>query len=91
MAAVLLITAKKHYFYVKATKHIEIPYLKKKLIKNVKLSAISDHLPICECSKTFIFFSKGCRKLLPKERLLITVDNSNLNKRNKSFSFEFFE
>ena len=56
MAAVLLITAKKPYFYVKVTKHLEIPYLKKKLINDVKLSAISDHLPIYDCSITFIFF-----------------------------------
>ena len=40
MGAMILITPKKHYFYVIATKHMGISYLTKKLIKDVKLSAI---------------------------------------------------
>ena len=46
----------KHHFYVKAAEHMGIPHLPAKRLKNVKQSAISDHLLTCDCKINFDYF-----------------------------------
>ena len=73
-----------------------ISHLTNTRLKNVKQSAISDHLLACDCNINFDDFtilSKDSNNinLLIKESLLISRDKPILNKTVKSFSLELFE
>ena len=75
----------KHYFYIRAAEHMGISHLTNKCLKNVKQSAISDHLLTCDCNINFDDFtilSKDSNNinLLIKESLLISHDKPILNK-----------
>ena len=96
IVATLFITAKQRHFYVKAAKYMGISHLTNKRLKNVKRSAISDHMLICACNIKFNDFnilSKDFKNInsLIKESLLITRDKPILNKAVKSFLLELFE
>ena len=86
----------KRHFYVRATEHTGISHLTNKLLKNVKQSAISDHLPTCDCNinfRDFTILSKDSNNfnLLIRESLLIAPNKPILNKTVKSFPLELFE
>ena len=86
----------KRHLYVRAAEHMGILHLTNKRLKNVKQSAISDHLLTCDCNINFDDFtilSKDSNNinLLIKESLLISRDKPILNKTVKSFSLELFE
>ena len=85
-----------HHFYTRATEHMGISNLIKKHLKNVKESAISDHLLQCDCTINFEDFSilaTDCNKFksLPRETLLIKRDKAILNRTIKSFLLELFD
>ena len=68
-------------------------WLTNKRLKNVKQSAISDHLLTCDCNinfDNFTILSKDSNNinLLIKESLLISRDKLILNKTVKSFPLE---
>ena len=76
---------KKRHFYFRAAGHIEISYLTKKHLKNVKQSPISDHMLTCNCNVNgngFTILSNDSNNfnLLFKESLLIARDKLILNK-----------
>ena len=67
-----------------------------KRLKNVKQSAISDHLLTCDCNinfNDFTIFSKDSNNinLLIKDSLLTSRDKPILNETAKSFPLELFE
>ena len=73
-----------------------ISHLTNKRLKNVKQSAISDHMLTCVCNINFnnlTILSKDSNNmnLLVKESLLIARDKPILNKAVKSFLLELFE
>ena len=83
-------------FYTRATEHMGISNLTWKCLKNVKQSAISDHLLQCNCAINFDDFSilaTDCNKfkLLLRESLLIKRDKPILNRTIKSFPLELFD
>ena len=84
------------HLLTRATKHMLISHLTDKRLKNVKQSAVSDHLLICNCNVTFDNFkilSKETNnfKLLIKESILIARDKPELNKTIKSFPLKLFD
>ena len=83
----------KHHFYIRAAEHMGISHLTNKHLKNVKQSAISDHLLTCDCNINFDDFTILSKDiyLLIKESLLISCDKPILNKTVKSFPLELFE
>ena len=86
----------KRHFYVRAAEHMGISHLTNKRLKNVKQSAISDHLLTCDCNinfNDFTILSKDSNNinLLIKESLLISRDKPILKKIVKSFPLELFE
>ena len=86
----------KRHFYVRAAEHMGILHLTNKRLKNVKQSAISDHLLICDCNMNFDDFtilSKDSNDInwLIKESLLISCDKSISNKTVKCFPLELLE
>ena len=98
----IVITAAIYYsktkckFYVRAVEHMGISHLTSKRLKNVKQSAISDHLLTCGCNINFngsTILSKDSNNinLLIKESLLISRDKPILNKTVKSFPLDLFE
>ena len=87
---------RKRHFYVRAAEHMGISHLTNKRLKNVKQSAISDHVLTCDCNinfNDFTILSKDSNNinLLIKERFLISRYNPILNKTVKSFPLELFE
>ena len=73
-----------------------ISHLINKSLKNVKQSAVSDHVLTCDCNiyfNDFIILSKDSNNinLLIKESLLISRDKPILSKTVKSFPLELFE
>ena len=73
-----------------------ISHLTKKRRKNVKQSAVSDHLLTCDCSINFDDFTilskdSNNMNLLIRESLLISGDKPILNRTVKSFPLELFE
>ena len=83
-------------FYTRATEHMGISNLTWKCLKNVKQSAISDHLLQCNCTINFDDFSilaTDCNKfkLLLRESLLTKCDKPILNRTIKSFPLELFD
>ena len=84
----------KRHFYIRAAEHMGISHLTNKRLKNVKQSAISDHLLTCDCNINFDDFtilSKDSNNinLLIKESFLISRDKRI--KTVKSFPLELFE
>ena len=67
-----------------------------KRLKNVKESALSDHLLQCNCTINFDSFDilaaeSNTFKLLLRESLLIKCDKPILNRTIKSFPLELFD
>ena len=86
----------KRHFYIRAAEHMGISHLTNKRLKNVKQSAISDHLLTCDCNVNFNDFTILSRdsnnvSFLIKESLLIARDEPSLDKTVKSFSLESFQ
>ena len=84
------------HFYTRAAEHMGISNLTGKRLKNVKQSAISDHLLQCNCAINFDDFSilaTDCNKfkLLLRESLLTKRDKPILNRTIKSFPLELFD
>ena len=84
------------HFDTRATEHMGNSNLTGKRLKNVKQSAISDHLLQCNCAINFDDFSilaTDCNKfkLLLRESLLIKRDKPILNRTIKSFPLELFD
>ena len=84
------------HFYTRAAEHMGISNLTGKRLKNVKQSAISDHLLQCNCALNFDDFSilaTDCNKfkLLLRESLLIKRDKPILNRTVKLFPLELFD
>ena len=70
----------KRHFYVRAAEHMRISHLTNERLKNVKQSAISDHLLTFDCSINFTDFTilseDSNINLLIKESLLISRDEN---------------
>ena len=71
-------------------------HLRNKHLKNVKQSAISDHVLTCDCNinfNDFTILSKDSNNvnLLVKKSLFISRDKLILNKTVKSFPLELFK
>ena len=84
------------HFYTSAAEHMGISNLTEKRLKNVKQSAISDHLLQCNCTINFDNFDilaaeSNKFKLLLRENLLIKRDKPILNRSIKSFPLELFD
>ena len=84
------------HFYTRVAEHMGTSNLTGKRLKNVKQSAISDHLLQCNCAINFDDFSilaTDCNKfkLLLRESLLIKRDKPILNRTIKSFPLEVFD
>ena len=83
----LFIMAKENTkIYARAAEHMGISYLANKRLKNVKQSAISDHLLISDCNINFDDFTTLFKdsyniNLLIKESSLISHDKPILNKQ----------
>ena len=77
----------RHHYYVRAAGHVGILHLTNKRLKNVKESAISDHVLTCDCKINFDDFT-----ILSKDSsLLIARDKFILNKSVKYFPLELFK
>ena len=86
----------KRQFYVRAAEDMGISHLTNKRLKNIKQSAISDHVLTCGCNinfNDFTILSKDSNNinLLIEESLSVSCDKPILNKTVKSFPFELFE
>ena len=84
------------HFYTRAAEHMGISNLRGKGLKNVKQSAISDHLLQCNCTINFDNFDilaaeSNKFKLLLRESLLIKRDKPILSRTIKSFPLELFD
>ena len=84
------------HFYTRAAEHMGISNLTGNHLKNIKQSAISDHLLQCNCAINFDDFSilvTDCNKfkLLLRESLLRKQDKPVLNRMMKSFPLELFD
>ena len=84
------------HFYTRAAEHVWISNLTGKRLKNVKRSAVSDHLLQCNCAINFDDFSilaTGFNKfkLLLRESLLMKRDKTILNRTIESFPLELFD
>ena len=85
-----------YHFYIRAVEHMGISHLTGKNLKNVKESAISDHLLQCNCTMKvddFSILATNCNrlKLLLRESLLIKRDKPILNRTIESFPLELFD
>ena len=84
------------HFYTRAAEHMGISNLTGNHLKNIKQSAISDHLLECNCAINFDDFSilvTDCNKfkLLLRESLLRKQDKPVLNRMMKSIPLELFD
>ena len=84
------------HFFTRAAEHMGISNLTGKRLKNIKDSAVSDHLLQCNCAIDFDYFDILATdvskfNLLVKESLLIKRDNPVLNRTTKSFPLELFD
>ena len=84
------------HFFTRAAEHIGISNLTEKRVKNVKQSAVSDHLLQCDCSINFDVFDilaseTNNFRLLIKESLLIMRDKPVLNRTTTSFPLKLFD
>ena len=83
-----------HHFFTRTVKHMVISNLTGKRLKNVKQSAVSDHLLESGCSIDFDDFdilAENKFRLFIKEILLIKRDQPQLNKTIKSFPLKQFD
>ena len=83
------------HFYARTTKHMGMSNLTGKHLKNVKQSAMSDHLLQCNCTINFDDFSilaidSSKFKLLLRESLSLKCDKPIINRMLKSFPLELF-
>ena len=83
-------------FFTRAAEHMSISNLTGKRVKNVKESAVSDHLLQCDCATDFDHFDildsdTNSFRLLIKENLLIKCDKPVLNRTVKSFPLKLFD
>ena len=84
------------HFFTRAAEHMGISNLTSKRVKNVKESAVSDHLLQCNCAIDFDHFNilasdTNSFRLLIKESLLIKRDKPVLNRTVKSFPWKLFD
>ena len=84
------------HFCTRAAEHMGISNLTGKRLRNVKQSAISDHLLQCNCTINFDNFDllaaeSNKFKLLLRESLLIKRDKPILNRSIKFFPLELFD
>ena len=84
------------HFFTRAAEHMGISNLTEKRVKNVKQSAVSDHLLQCDCSINFDDFDilaseTNNFRLLIKESLLIMRDKPVLNRTTTSFPLKLFD
>ena len=84
------------HFFTRAAEHMGISNLTSKRVKNVKESAVSDHLLQCNCAIDFDHFDvlasdTNSFRLLIKESLLIKRDKPVLNRTVKSFPLKLFD
>ena len=84
------------YIYVRTAEHMGISHLTNNSLKNVKQSAISDHVLTCDCNISFndftiLFKDSNNINLFIKESLSIARDKPILSKTVKSFPLELFE
>ena len=84
------------HFFTRAAEHLGISNLTEKRVKNVKQSAVSDHLLQCDCSINFDDFDilaseTNNFRLIIKESLLIMRDKPVLNRTTTSFPLKLFD
>ena len=84
------------HVFTRAAEHMGISNLTGKRVKNVKESAVSDHLLQCDCAIDFDNFDilandTNSFRLLIKESLLIKRDKPVLNRTVKSFPLKLFD
>ena len=84
------------HFFTRAAEHMGISNLTGKRAKNVKESAVSDHLLQCHCTIDFDHFDilasdTNNFRLLIKESLLIKRDKPVLNRTFKSFPLKLLD
>ena len=84
------------HFFTRAAEHMGTSKLTEKRVKNVKQSAVSDHLLQCDCSINFDDFDilaseSNNFRLLLKESLLIMRDKPVLNRTTKPFPLKLFD
>ena len=85
-----------HHFFNRAAQHIGVSNLTGKRLKNIKDSAVSDHLWQCNCTidfDQFYILATDISKfnLLVKETLLVKHGNPFLNRTTKSLPLELFD
>ena len=79
------------HFFTRAAEHMGISNLTGKRLKNIKDSAVSDHLLQCNCAIDILATDVSRFNLLLKESLLIKRDNPVLSRTTKSFPLELFD
>ena len=84
------------HFFSRAVKHMGASSPTGKELKNIKDWAVSDHLLQCNCTINFDHFdvlpTDVCKlNLLVKGSLLIKPDSPVLNRKTKSFPFDWFD
>ena len=84
------------HFFTRAAEHMGISNLTSKRVKNVKESAVSDHLLQCNCAIDFDHFDvlasdTNSFRLFIKKSLLIKRDKPVLNHTVKSFPLKVFD
>ena len=84
------------HFFTRAAEHMGISNLTGKRVKNVKESAVSDHLLQCDCTIDFDHFDIlvsdiNSFRILIKESLLIKREKPVLNRTVKSFPLKLFD
>ena len=84
------------HFFTRAAEHVGISNLTGKRVKNVKDSAVFDHLLQYNCVIDFDHFDvlasdTNIFRLLIKESLLIKCDKPVLNRTVKSFPLKLFD
>ena len=84
------------HVFTRVAEHMGISNLTSKRVKNVKESAVSDHLLQCNCAIDFDHFDvlasdTNSFRLLIKESLLIKRDKPVLNRTVKSFPLKLFD
>ena len=78
------------HFFIRAAEHMSISDLTGKRFRNVKESAVSDHLLQCDCTFDFDHFDILASDT-NKESLLIKRDKPVLNRTVKSFPLKLFD
>ena len=84
------------HFFARAAEQLDISNLTGKRVKNVKESAVSDHLLQCDCTidlENFDILASDSNsfRLLIKESLLIKREKPVLNRTVKSFPLKLFD